>query len=175
MHFEWDGDFWRSRCLVPALEAELPVVIIPEREDGPTPRQLEVAEAVAALPATVVPDMHDHLWRYYQETATYVSEEDLGCSLSSAKEVAGHYTITEIVVPRLGESKHAFLFITGECEWEVEHGFELLLRDGKVIKCEMAADCLFLNEEWDSYIAPTTPAKPFQNEQRPWWKRLFGS
>jgi len=151
--FSWDQYWWTQRCFVPLVGYELDVSIYPEDHDAapPTARQLEVFESASALPPSLRDSLDDAAERYRKEI-----DEEVGLTWP---EVAGinrsniraHYRIDQIFVPRLQSCSRSYLFLDGECDWEEEHGLEILLRDGHVLLCGEQGG-LMQNQEWNKYL-----------------------
>ena len=62
-----------------------------------------------------------------------------------------HFVINSILIPRLGDCQINYVFLAGECDWDMEHGIEFLLKDGWPIRCEAQAG-LALNAAWSNYL-----------------------
>jgi hypothetical protein len=72
-----------------------------------------------------------YVFKNYQYIASLVSKEDLYCDISDASEVWGHVTPSQIYVSRRHRrDKLIYLQITAECDWEPEHGLQIVYRRG---------------------------------------------
>lgn len=68
----------------------------------------------------------------YTETAELVDECDLGCEIATAAEVWEFVHPTGIFVSRSSYGdKAVYVWIAAECDWEPEHGLQIVYRWGK--------------------------------------------
>ena len=73
-----------------------------------------------------------YIFANYQRMADMVSEEDLGCVISDESEVWDHVHPTEIYVSRRHRrDRLIYISISAECDWEVEHGLQMVFRRGE--------------------------------------------
>ena len=67
----------------------------------------------------------------YQFVAGQVSEEDLGCRIESAETVWAHVQPSQIYVARRPRRDCAiYISIAANCDWEPEHGLQIVYRRG---------------------------------------------
>lgn len=72
-----------------------------------------------------------YVFANYQQTAELVSEEDLGCHIESEQAVWDHVQPGEIYISRRGRRDCAiYLVIGASCDWEPEHGLQIVYRRG---------------------------------------------
>ena len=62
-----------------------------------------------------------------------------------------HFSINEVLIPRISDCQTNYIFLAGECDWDQDHGIEFLLKDGKPIRCG-AQKGLALSKGWDEYL-----------------------
>jgi len=77
-------------------------------------------------------EMGKYIFANYQRMADMVSEEDLGCKISEESEVWEYVHPTEIYVSRRHRGDQSiYISISAECDWEVEHGLQMVFRRGE--------------------------------------------
>jgi len=71
------------------------------------------------------------VYQNYLNMAAVVDADELGCAISSEKDVWSYVSPDEIFVKRdhYGD-KSIYVRITAECEWEPEHGLQIVYRHG---------------------------------------------
>jgi hypothetical protein len=153
--FTFDGDFWQSERHMPFLDRRIEITLIPESEgEKPSDRQIAVVDALQKLRPTLMDSIDEAAYAYFKEFADLIDEDedddDDLCDITR-ENIRSMYEIHGITVPRLGGCQDHYQFFSASCEWEIEHGMEVLLKNGNVVSCG-PADCLYLNEEWDDYI-----------------------
>ncbi|HUT61545.1 MAG TPA: hypothetical protein VNA25_27205 [Phycisphaerae bacterium] len=74
------------------------------------------------------------VYRNYQEFVAAVGPEDVSCHIASAEDVWKHVRPTEIFVARRHRrDRKVYVQITAECDWEREHGLQIVYREGKTL------------------------------------------
>jgi len=77
----------------------------------------------------------------YLRIAEAVDDEDLGCRIDSDEEVWRHVRPTEVFVSRRHRrDRTIYLQITAECDWEPEHGLQIVYRRGSELSRESDFD-----------------------------------
>jgi hypothetical protein len=72
-----------------------------------------------------------YVFANYREIANLVSKEDLGCQIASKEDVWEHVHPSEIFVSKRDRRDRAiYIQITAECDWEPEHGLQIIYRRG---------------------------------------------
>lgn len=72
-----------------------------------------------------------YLFANYQLTAGLASEEDLGCHIESEEAVWQHVRPTNIYVSRRHcRDCRVYVSIAANCDWEPEHGLQIVYRGG---------------------------------------------
>jgi len=75
-----------------------------------------------------------HVFRNYQHMLEAVGSEDLTCSITAVDEVWSHVHPTEVFVSKRGRRDDAiYIQITAECDWEIEHGLQIIYRGGSTL------------------------------------------
>lgn len=148
--FEFDG-FWKTMKHIPFLGHELPLIVISEHDDvEPTARQIAVVDSIDQIPESVLSLIDDQVRIYFKRIADLVDLEGEDIRIDEG-HLAAHYSLDRIVIPRMQNCPIDYVFVTGECDWEAEHGMEILLKDGIPVECG-SQDGLFLNAAWGKYI-----------------------
>ena len=73
-----------------------------------------------------------HVFANYRRMAKLVSEkDDLGCRIESEEAVWQHVHPSEVFISRRHRrDKAIYISITAECDWEPEHGLQIIYRRG---------------------------------------------
>lgn len=73
-----------------------------------------------------------YVFANYRQMAALVDEDDLGCRITSEDEVWKHVHPSEIFVSkRRRRDNYIYIQITAECDWEAEHGLQIIYRQGQ--------------------------------------------
>jgi hypothetical protein len=102
-----------------------------------------------------------YVFANYRETADLVSEEDLGCHIKSEDAVWQHVRPSEIYVSRRHRRDCAiYISIAANCDWEPEHGLQIVYRRGsELVRVSdqdghlTHADAYDLPEEQDTIVS----------------------
>ena len=71
------------------------------------------------------------VYQNYLRIANIADEEDLGCRIDSPTEVWKHVRPSELFVSRRQYGERAiYIQITANCDWEREHGLQIVYRRG---------------------------------------------
>ena len=154
--FQHDGHFWSGRASFSFL-GDLAIAIIPEGvQRSPSQLQLAVADWALALTPTFQSALNAAALNYCTEICEYVDlEEELGLALITDANISNHFRITDMVIPRLNSCKRKYFFLAGECDWDPDHGIELLIENDSILRCGQQ-NCLYLNAEWSDFISVNT-------------------
>jgi hypothetical protein len=153
MNYQFTFDvLWKTTKYILFLERELEVIIISESNDQePTVRQVEVIDSIDKISPTVLGLIREQAKAYYKRVAELVDLEEYDIEINE-EDLDNHYSLNGIVIPRMQDCTTNYVFLTGECDWDPEHGIEILLKEGVPIECG-EQDCLYLNAAWKSYIS----------------------
>ena len=84
--------------------------------------KLSSADRLAASP---------HVFKNYKRIADLANEENLGFTITSEHAVWDHVRPSEVFVSRRSRRDRAiYVQITAECDWEPEHGLQIIYRRG---------------------------------------------
>ena len=76
-----------------------------------------------------------YVFQNYRQMADAVDEDDFGCQIKSDADVWEHVHPSEIFVSRRPRRDQSiYVTITAECDWEREHGLQIIYRRG----CELS-------------------------------------
>lgn len=76
----------------------------------------------------------DYVFQFYQWYASMLSEEDLGCSPQRPEDIWQHVHPSAITLARRGRrDTHVYVRIEAECDWDPEHGLQIVYRCGQSI------------------------------------------
>jgi len=160
MDYELKYDvFWRTNKYIPFLGFEIGVKFISEdhEDQPPTPRQMALLDSIDKLTENFKPKIDDWAkkdfkqrlakWRMPRETL----EKSIGITIDE-QNIQNHYHIHQVTIPRIEICVHNYIFLSGECDWDMEHGIEFLLKNGDPIRCS-AQQGLSLSGKWNQYLA----------------------
>jgi hypothetical protein len=72
-----------------------------------------------------------YVFKNYRDFADAIGDEDVGCEIRDPREVWGFIKPTEIRISRRPRRDRAiYVQIVAECQWEPEHGLQIVYRDG---------------------------------------------
>lgn len=132
--FQWDDPCWVSEPISVRLfrGAEVRIQIFPERDDDEgflLADQLEAFQRFLALPESRSAEIIPHLWRYYRDVRASVAPPDVP-EISDPSAVWRHVT-PRFASPCRDESGVVYVSVEAECDWEIEHGLQLVLQNGE--------------------------------------------
>ncbi len=89
-------------------------------------------EAFLALNTTARLAASPFVFQNYQKMVNAVGEEDMECRVSAPEEIWAHVQPTGVVVSRRHRRDCAiYVQITANCDWEPEHGLQIIYRQGR--------------------------------------------
>jgi hypothetical protein len=131
--FTWDGGAWVSEPIATPVFGDAPLHIQVFGSDADvtllTEQEAEVLRRFFSLPRSHAEEIVPHLWQYYRELWDSVGAPDI-------IEIPDGADIWRHVQPRfvgVEERNDGLLYVSveGECDWEVEHGLQLVLQRGE--------------------------------------------
>ncbi len=147
--------FIESKVRVPILGQIVEISIDPEPETAnlPSPAQIRSLEAFLALS----PDQKNG-WAhqialdcYYTCLGYKIDGETPPVRLRKRANVWRHLRLRQVFVPQHGNTQDRYVFIQGGCDWEEEHGLELLFKNERLFRVG-PQEGLAQNEEWFNYF-----------------------
>lgn len=153
---EW---FVSGEVSVPYLGGiELPF-IIEAIEDDPAPQEFTNAiQRFLGLPTAERDKAASYVFETYKRFVDLVGEDEFDFTIGSPDDVWQHVDLTTVHVSRrLYGDKKVYIQMTGNCDWEEEHGLQIVLREGHELARVSeqdghltTADAFALPEEQDS-------------------------
>ena len=105
-------------------------------EDDPSPN--EFVEAISNFLAMTEADRATatpHIYKVYIDFVDAVDEEDVHIRIEDEAKVWDHVRLSAIRVSRRPRGdKEVHVQIVGNCDWEIEHGFQLVFRRGNILR-----------------------------------------
>lgn len=140
LEFEYDEelDWWISDLVpVPALDGADCSIIIEGYNDDPAKDELvEAARNFLSIGRTALEAAAPHVFEYYKDCNDRLNPGDPGhVVIASPDEVWGHVRFGfEAHVSRRGQGgRGVYVSLACNCDWEPEHGLQLVFRNGLVI------------------------------------------
>lgn len=142
--------YWTIKKFLSFLKQEIKIMFDKEdKESGITEKQLMAYQGITKLPDSFLKDSNKGIYENY----IYVSDsvDPKPPKISGSDNVWEHIRVDSILIPRHKNSQHIFFFLEIECDWEEEHGLEILFKDYKPILFTQQ-EGLSSSEEWEDYI-----------------------
>jgi hypothetical protein len=116
---------------VPYFDGRKLVFTLDSLKDSDAPEVSAAIEAFLRLGTKDRLTAARYVFANYQAIADSISEEDLACDIRSAEDVWNHVHPSEVFVSRRHRREKAiYVQITAECDWEPEHGLQIVYRRG---------------------------------------------
>lgn len=93
-------------------------------------------------------ELDDWAFRYFQEVAKIIDVRECGCQDATRNNIDKYYEIQRALVPPLWDSDDRYLVLGGNCDWDDEHGIQMIVRNASVIKCG-ESDGIYQGLGWD--------------------------
>ena len=132
--FVLSGGFWQADAYLTPLSRTLRVYIMDETGASPTERQLRAYERFQTLPTTLCDEIARHAIRYCDRIDDLVGLEAEGIAINRS-QIGQHFRITTLLIPRLADSGTDYYFISADCDWEPEHGMQIILENDAIVYC----------------------------------------
>jgi hypothetical protein len=126
----WEDFGWRSEPMRASVFSGRPIVIQLLRDEAAEPISAEefaALERFFAMPAARALEIIPHLWAYYCEVRD--NSDPKPALISGPGEIWKH-VFPKNVDALLGDDGFVYLSLEGECDWEPEHGVQLVLQNG---------------------------------------------
>ena len=126
---------------IPFLEGMQMPIILTDLKDSDQDEIIEAVNAFLKLSSSDRAQAAEHVFNNYKDMKDYVDESDLGCEINSAREVWPHVHPKQIYISRRRyRGKEIYVQIAAECDWEQEHGLQIVYRKGGVLSRVSAQD-----------------------------------
>lgn len=113
-------EFLGSKCQV--------LVCFEDGEDYPTQRQIKLLKKT--LRATNYDVMDDASESHRKRVDAMVGLDEYGLGHINRANIREHYSVGMIVIPKLDSSSDDYVIFGCSCEWEEEHGMQIILMNG---------------------------------------------
>ncbi|MCU0721360.1 MAG: hypothetical protein MUC83_16740 [Pirellula sp.] len=104
-------------------------------------------------------ELNDWAFKYFQEVARIIDVTGCGCQGVTRNNIDEHYEIQCALVPPLWGSVDRYLVLGGNCDWDDEHGIQMIIKNATVIKCG-ESDGIYQGLGWDALIGHKRPLNP---------------
>ena len=173
------GGYVSEPVTVPVLGGASCRVTLETCDDDPDPEQLHSAiSAFLAADPSVLRAAEPHIFQYYQDCRR-LAPTDL--HIQSPGDLWRHVHLGNEVSVGREDARHVYLSVECECDWEEEHGLQIVFEDGVRVSKVGPYDGHFTNAhayaddrlEGVIYVpndpVERTRAAP-RGERKPWWK-----
>jgi hypothetical protein len=130
--FAWEDSCWVSEPVRLLLfdGAEVRIQVFTEQENDAVlaDDQIEALQRFLALPRSHGERVVPHLWRYYQDVRADSEPADVP-EISDPSTIWDHVQ-PRFITPRRDEHGVIYIVVEAECDWEIEHGLQLVLQEG---------------------------------------------
>lgn len=124
---------WQGRVSLPLPGGDVSVLVFPEAgADGPSERQRDAARAALALTPGMRQRLEAMLYANYEDAAGDYEDDDEAAppAVAAPADVWDHAWLQELAIPAHGDARGRYFHLSFGCDWEEEHGCEVLFRDG---------------------------------------------
>ena len=130
--FTWENPCWMSGPVPVPLFAGAAVRIQVFSEENVervlSEDEITVLQRFFALPQSRGAEIIPHLWRYYQDMWASVGPPDIP-KIADASTIWDHVH-PRFVSPDQDEDGIPYVIVEALCDWEIEHGLQLVLQQG---------------------------------------------
>jgi hypothetical protein len=127
-----DGRLWEAKLHIVQFNALVDIFIIQEGDGRPTSRQLEALAAVQNIDDETILMIQNCAIEHYRKVDSIVNLAEDGITIDEAT-IDNHYRIKSILIPEIRSCKTNFCFLSFQCDWEEEHGLQVLLANGETV------------------------------------------
>jgi len=147
--------FFEAKLRVPVLGQVAEVSLDRESDSAraPSPAQLHALDKFLALGPEQKAGWTHQVALNCQYTCLRLEVDGLEPPLQLRKRDAvwKHVRLRQVFVPRHGSTRDRYVFVHGGCDWEEEHGLELLLKNERLFRVGQQ-EGLAQNQEWSLYF-----------------------
>lgn len=126
------GWYLSGEIVVPVLDGTVCMFAVEGYDDDPAPEDFHAAiRTFRALDRSALEAAVPYIWAYYRDISTDGADE-WTVEIESPADVLEHVRFVELVTVSRdpwGEG-HVHISVECECDWEEEHGLQLVFRDG---------------------------------------------
>lgn len=133
-----DLGWYRSEAIpVPVLGGASCCFIIDGYDADPAPADFHAAiRTFLALDSSALTAAEPWIFAYYEDVKDDVAADDTDwyVAIDGPHDVFEHIQLgNEAVVARYAGDGHVYVSLECECDWEPEHGLQIVFRDGRVV------------------------------------------
>ncbi len=122
-----------------------------EHGDVASDRQLDFYRSLTRDDFPQANELDDRAFGYFQEVAKIIEVGECCSQEITRKNIEKHYEIQRVLVPPLWNNKDRYLVLGGNCDWDVEHGIQMIVKNASVIKCG-ESDGIYQGLGWDELL-----------------------
>lgn len=129
--FTWNDPCWESEPVSAPVLGRAPVkvqIFDVEADDLLASDEVAALRRFLALPQERSAEIIPHLWRYYQDVLEAIGPEDITI-ISDPSKIWDHVQPRWVSLNR-DEDGVVYISVESECDWEIEHGLQLVLQNG---------------------------------------------
>lgn len=150
------GWYYSEPIALPVLSGEVLRIVVDGYDDDPNPEDFHAAirNFLSADPR-VLDEAEPHIYRYYQDcNAVWERDDEEYIAIDAPSDVWRHIWFrTEPVVSRRAYGdKRVYVSLECECEWEPEHGLQIVFKEGLKVNKVGSFDGHLTNS--DAYADP---------------------
>lgn len=131
--FEW----YRSKPIaVPVIGGKKCRVVVEGYDKDPHKDHFHAAIAnFLAVNPDVLKQAEPHIFRYYQDCAEHWDEDDRPVTIKNAANVWKHVRLGNkpMVTRRSGGDRKIYVSLECGCDWEEEHGLQIVFKNGQKV------------------------------------------
>jgi hypothetical protein len=146
---ECNGAIWQSTEPIEFYGTSLPLMVESESPDVPSPHQLASVAAIERVGERLRADIYQNARDHCRRVEEWVDLEDEGVHINFDR-IEDHIHLKSVMVPKLGPCSAAVYMLDYDCDWEPEHGMQMVIEDDEVVFC--ASCMLYLATEWYELI-----------------------
>lgn len=135
---------------VPCLGRAVPFSLFDMPEDSVGEWE-SVIDTFLKLDVQVSELTKEYVFAHYLDFEELLEPDEL--AISNADEVWEHVTVTDIYVKKLMKDGRIYVSIAADCEWDQEHGIQIVLREGNTLTRVSSQDGHLANQSpWENQI-----------------------
>jgi hypothetical protein len=131
------GWYYSEPLAIPALGVRIGRLVLEGYDDDPQPEEFHVAIAnLLSSERDLLTDAAPHVYRYYEDMNSNWEPEDAEYLAVQREQLWDHVQVGyELMITRRSYGdKGVYVSIECNCDWEPEHGLQLVFKDGRTIK-----------------------------------------
>ncbi len=114
-------------------------------------RQLQYYNSLVPEDFPSATHISDCAYAYFTEVAKIIDLKDFGLQAVTRANIDEHYRIELVTVPPIGNSDKRLLILSGECDWDPEHGIQFIVKNAQIIQTT-ASDGVYQGAGWKDFL-----------------------